>query len=139
MLALMLAAVSLWRARGTEVALTQPRTQTIVQSLVVSGRVSSIAKVDISATITGRVETVLVREGDGVRAGQALVELDSAELRAALAQAKTAEANASARLRTQQQMSAPMAKQALAQAEARLRAAERDLKRQRELFDRGFI
>lgn len=138
-LGVLVAAVGMWRARGTEVTLVRPLTQPITQSLVVSGRVSSVAKVELSATITGRVEKVLVQEGDVVTAGQALIELDNAELRAQLAQAQTAESNARARLRSQQEMSAPMARHALQQARASLLAAERNLKRQRDLFQKGFI
>ena len=42
----------------------------------------------VGSKVSGRVSAVLVREGDCVRAGQPLVEFDSAELEASLAEAK---------------------------------------------------
>ena len=44
----------------------------------------------ISAQVMGRIEQVFVREGDSVRAGQALVVLDDATLRASAEQAQAA-------------------------------------------------
>ena len=42
----------------------------------------------VSAQVMGRIQQVLVREGDSVRAGQTLVVLDDAALHAALEQAQ---------------------------------------------------
>ena len=44
----------------------------------------------ISAQVVGRIERVLVREGDSVRAGQTLVVLDDATLRSSVDQAQAA-------------------------------------------------
>jgi len=42
----------------------------------------------VSAQVVGRIQQVLVREGDSVRAGQTLVVLDDAALRASAEQAQ---------------------------------------------------
>ena len=57
-------------------------------SVVASARVLSTARVDIGATITGRVQKVAVREGERVAEGQLLVQLEQAELLAAVTQAR---------------------------------------------------
>jgi HlyD family secretion protein len=56
------------------------------------------ARVDIGATITGRVQAVKVDEGAPVKAGQAVLERERAELAAALAQAAAAEQAAMTRI-----------------------------------------
>jgi len=48
----------------------------------------------ISAQMTGRIQRVLAREGDSVRAGQALIVLDDAALNSSVAQAQAAAAAA---------------------------------------------
>ena len=42
----------------------------------------------VSAQVVGRIQQVLVREGDSVRAGQTLVVLDDAALRSSVDQAQ---------------------------------------------------
>ncbi|MBI3948230.1 MAG: efflux RND transporter periplasmic adaptor subunit [Armatimonadetes bacterium] len=56
----------------------------------VTGTVRATVKADVSAKIMSRVARVLVREGDRVQAGQVLVRLESADLDAAVAQARAA-------------------------------------------------
>jgi len=70
----------------------------VVQSVVASGRVAAPNRVDIGAQVVGTVARVPVVEGQFVKAGQPLVVLDSAELRAAEAQAQVTLANARAQL-----------------------------------------
>src|SRR5690606_33039739 len=57
-----------------------------VQSVVASGRVQTPHRVEIGSQITGTVVRVPVAEGQDVRAGEVLVELDDTELRAAVEQ-----------------------------------------------------
>ena len=111
----------------------------IVQTVVVSGRVESPRRVDIGSQVTGTVVEVPVDEGQSVRAGQLLVRLDDSEARAALEQARYAVTQAEARIAQLHVTTAPVAQQALRQAEASLDNAERALQRNRELFARGFI
>lgn len=55
-----------------------------------TGTVSSSLSADISAKIMGKVVSVYVREGDRVRAGQVLVQLDNSDLLAQVQQAEAA-------------------------------------------------
>ena len=96
--ALALAALAVLAWQGTAVDVVPARSAPLTQTVVVSGRVLAPARVDIGATITGRVQTVGVDEGDRVKAGQVLVELERAELAAALAQAVAAEQAAVTRI-----------------------------------------
>ena len=59
-------------------------------NLRATGTVHARETAQISAQVMGRIEQVLVREGDTVRAGQALIVLDGAALHASLAQAQAA-------------------------------------------------
>lgn len=62
--------------------------QQIPSGLRVTGTVRAKDSAIISAQVIGRIEQVLVREGDTVRAGQTLVILDGATLRESAAQAQ---------------------------------------------------
>ncbi len=108
-------------------------------SVVASGRVLPPAKVEIGATITARVDKVLVREGARIEGGQLLVELERGEPAAAVAQARAAVARAQARVASVRTLALPTAQAALEQAEANLLVAERENKRNRDLLAKGFI
>jgi len=129
----------LWRAGGPRVDTALVEEGPLVHTLVVSGRVQAPNRVEIGATYTGRVERVEVVEGDRVRPGQPLIQLETTELRAALAQAQAAEAAARARLAAVSDLTLPQASEGLEQALAQLRYAEQEHARNRELRDRGFI
>ena len=137
---LAIAGVVAWRSwQGPVVEVATVASRPLKQTVVVSGRVLAPAKTDIGATITGRVQAVKVDEGDRVAAGQVLVELESGELAAALAQARATESSAATRILQWRDVGAPQAREALAQAEANLRSIERDAERQEQLFKQGFI
>lgn len=110
-----------------------------VQSVVASGRVQTPHRVDVGAQITGTVVAVPVAEGQTVRAGEVLVELDAAELRAAVQQAQTAVAQAQAKLRQLHEVQAPVAEQNVRQAQTTLEHARAQQRRNEELFGKGFI
>ena len=139
-LALAVAGVFAWRAtQGRAVEVVSPSPTRLTQTVVVSGRVLAPAKVEIGATITGRVVSVAVDDGDRVAAGQTLVRLETAELSAALAQAVASERTAETRIRQWSSVGAPNAREQLAQAEANERLAQAELDRQDALFRQGFI
>jgi HlyD family secretion protein len=125
--------------RGTVVDVVPVRTTRLTQTVVVSGRVLTPARVDIGATITGRVKAVKVDAGDPVRADQVLIELERAELAAALAQAVATEQAAATRIAQWRDVTSVSAREQLAQAEANYRNVERDTARQEQLFKQGFI
>ncbi len=126
---------------------TRPAAQTTVaatesplaQAVVFSGRVASLVRVELGATITGRIAEVLVREGDRAATGQLLARLDTEELQAQFDQTQASLQLARARVDGQRDLALPTSQAALAQAAANLEAASLDAKRTRELFTRGFI
>ena len=111
----------------------------LVQTVVASGRVEAPHRVDVGAQITGKVLRIPVGEGQSVKAGDVLVELEATELSAAGRQANVAVVQAQARLRQLQEVQAPVAAQTLRQAEASLANARAAQARSQELFDKGFI
>jgi HlyD family secretion protein len=131
------AATFMWRASAVEIVRAQ--NTKLRQTVVVTGRVLTPAKVDIGATITGRARTVRVDEGDRVRADDVLIELESTELAAALAQAVASEQAARTRIAQWQEVGSLTAREQLAQAEVTFRNVERDAARQEQLFRQGFI
>lgn len=110
-----------------------------VQTIVASGRVESPHRVDIGAQITGTVVRVPVTDGQVVKGGAHLIELESAELDASGEQATIAVTQARARLRQLQEVQGPVAAQTLRQARATLANARASLARTRQLFDGGLI
>lgn len=68
--------------------IVESRQQQVPVSLSSTGTLHARESAVISAQVMGRVQQVLVREGDDVRAGQTLVVLDDAALRAQLEQAQ---------------------------------------------------
>ncbi|CAG0989732.1 Macrolide export protein MacA [Burkholderiales bacterium] len=139
LVAIALAAVAFRASQGRAVDVVPAATTRLKQSVVVSGRVLAPAKVEIGSTITGRVVSVGVDDGDRVRAGQVLVRLESAELAAALAQAQAAERASATRIRQWRSVGVPNAREQLAQAEANATMAESEHARQNALFAQGFI
>ena len=134
-----IAAVAGQRLRGPVVEAAIVQEGPIEQSIVVSGRVQAPSRVEIGSVITGRVVRVLVEEGAVVAPGQPLIHLETDELQAALAQATAAEAAAAARDAGVRELSLPQAADAVLQAESQFRFAESEVKRYRELRDKGFI
>lgn len=125
--------------RGTPVQLVPVARTGIVQSVVATGRLNAPARMDIGAEVTATVLEVRVREGDRVKAGAVLLRLSDAEARAALQQASAALVEARGRATQQATVAAPVAGQAVVQAEAAFTAAERDFQRARELVAQGFF
>ncbi len=124
---------------GPRVALLQALRTEFVLNVVASGRVEAPHRVDIGSQITGVVARIPVSEGQFVKARTVLVELDSAELDAAVQQADHGVSLAQARLRQVRELQAPLAEQALLQARINLGNATAQLRRLESLQARGFI
>ncbi len=92
-----------------------------------NGRVESV-QVDVTTKEPGRVETILVHEGDMVKAGQVVAKMDTVTLRAELARAQ---ANVAAEEAKGLEVAAD-----IAQAESQLKLAEVELARERNLLAR---
>jgi HlyD family secretion protein len=111
----------------------------MVQTVVMSGRIATVARVDIAAQTTARIESVLVREGEPVKAGQVLVRLRDDEAQAALAQARAAVTQSRAQLRELQTIQGPVSDQLLEQARANHLQAQNELERAQDLLRQGFV
>ncbi|MDB5869587.1 MAG: efflux transporter, family, subunit, partial [Polaromonas sp.] len=132
-------AVWLVSQRGALVQLAAVARTGIVQSVVATGRLNAPARMDIGAEVTATVLEVKVRESDRVKAGDLLLRLSDAEAHASLQQARAALVEARGRALQQASVTAPVASQAVVQAEAAFTAAERDHQRARELVAQGFF
>lgn len=111
----------------------------LVRTVQFSARVATLSRVYVGSTVTGRVLQVLVDEGDAVRAGQPLLRLEQQELQAALAQARSSEQQARARLDGLRGSGRRQVQATLAQAEANLRTAQIDLTRVQQQVAQGFV
>ncbi len=130
----------LWLSlRGPQVDAIEIRAAPLVRSLQFSGRVATLSRVDVGSTITARVVKVLVREGVAVGQGDLLVQLESDELRAALAQAQANASQAQARLAGLRSTGRTAARAAVMQADATLRTTQAELVRTQQLIAQGFV
>jgi HlyD family secretion protein len=103
-------------AKGTVVRLEGIESRDLVASVTASGQVSAQRKVDVAAEITGRITRLAVKEGDVVREGQFLLQIDPEQFEAQVQRAEAALANSRA---------------GLAQSRANLQQSERNLERQK--------
>ena len=78
--------------------MTTVRRGSIVQNLTVSGNLTALPNRDakIAALVPGRIERVLVTEGDSVHSGQVVAQVDPVSLRDQLVQADAAVSQARA-------------------------------------------
>lgn len=95
-----------------------------------NGRIEA-TQIDVATKLAGRVQDVLVNEGDFVEAGQVVARMDSQVLEAELreAQAKVSQAR----------NGAASARAVVDQRESELTFAQNTLKRSEELVDKGFV
>ena len=106
------------RVKPVEVRIETVGRQDLVASVTASGQVIPRTKVDISSDITGRITRLAVKDGDEVKEGQLLLQIDPQQFEAQVQRAEAALANARA---------------SLAQTRANLLQARRNLERQQEI------
>jgi HlyD family secretion protein len=111
----------------------------LIQSVVASGRIATPQRVSVGAVITGRVTRIPVKEGQSVKRGDVLIELDNEDEGAAVAQARGAVAQAEAKLRQLRELGLPAAEQGLVQAHANYTQARQQYERSMELKTKGFV
>lgn len=116
---------------GMDVRVQEIGQDTVREVVTAPGEVEPDVKVDISAEVSARIESLPIREGDDVRKGDLVVKLDDRDLRAAL---KSVQARRDAeffRLQSEQaRLAGPL---------ARLAAAQRQLERNQQLFETGDV
>jgi HlyD family secretion protein len=83
---------------ATEVRFERVERRDLVSAVTASGKIEAKTSVDISADITGRIIQIAVREGDPVKKGQFLLQIDPAQYQAAVARAQGVVASTEAML-----------------------------------------
>jgi HlyD family secretion protein len=111
----------------------------IEQHLVASGRVRVVTRVQITAQAAGRVTQVAVGEGQRVRSGDLLAQIDDREARAAAAEARAAVGQARGRLEQLREVSAVVTDEEVREAEANFARAQSEFLRVQALADAGAV
>src|SRR5205814_9891553 len=88
------------------------------------GKIEPKTQVKVSADVMGKITRLPIKEGDHVRAGQLMLQLDDTQYRASLGQARASLASARARLR---------------EAEASFKVVDANYGRQRSLFEQKLL
>ncbi|MHB8837147.1 MAG: efflux RND transporter periplasmic adaptor subunit [Candidatus Methylomirabilia bacterium] len=139
--------------QGREVVVWTLSPTELVQTVVATGRVSGLARVEIGSLLAGTVAAVSVREGDRVEQGAVLVRLKDEEARASVAQARSAVAQAeagvaqalagaaaaAARLTQLRSTTLPAAEQGVLIAAAEFESAQRTFERVDSLVSQGML
>jgi HlyD family secretion protein len=73
---------------ATEVRIEQVARRDLVSAVTASGKIDAKTSVDISADITGRITKIGVKEGDLVKKGQFLLQIDPTQYQAAVSRAE---------------------------------------------------
>lgn len=128
-----------WFTRAPAVPALTVQSAPLLRTLQFSARVATASRVDVGATVTGRVLQVAVAEGAAVGLGDVLVQLESAELQAVLNQARASEQQAAARVAGLASSGRQGAEAGVAQADSVLRAAQADGRRTQDLVTQGFL
>ena len=134
-----LAAYGVVAARGPLVHTVIVTRQDLEQHLVASGRVWVPSRIQITSQASGLILSVPVKEGDRVRVGELLVQMDEQEARAAVGQARAGVSQARARLEQLRQVSRVSAAAGVSEARTALERAETALGRAVNLSAAGAI
>jgi len=108
----------------------------LAKSVVATGKIEPLTKVEVKSKASGLVKSVLVDYGHTVRKGQVLAELDKEQLHAQLREQKAALQAAQASVASSQ---ASVERGKVDAANPDLPFLEANLKRSQSLFDRGVI
>jgi HlyD family secretion protein len=112
------------RGKAHAVTVALARTREIVQKVKAPGEIEARTTVKISADIPGRIVELAVREGDTVKRGQLLLELDNTQYSSGVQQAQAALVAARSRLD---------------RAETAWRLAQSTYERKKALFERKLL
>src|SRR6185436_4433630 len=124
------------RQRGTTVNAEALRARDLESIVSASGKIQPKTQVNISANTTGRVTRLAVDEGQRVKAGQFLLEIDPRSLEGQLQRGEASVAAAQSTLqlgRTQVEQ----ARTNVEQSQTQLELARQTLKRQQDLWKDG--
>ncbi len=112
------------KGKVESVQLARVRLEDVTSRVRAPGKIEPKTQVKISADIAGKVLDLRVKEGDRVKRGQLMLQLDDTQYRASHRQAQAGLASAKARLR---------------EAESSLRVSDANFERQRTLFQQRLL
>jgi HlyD family secretion protein len=112
------------RSKVEAVQLASVRREDVTSRVRAPGKIEPKTQVKISADIMGKIVHLLVKEGDSVRRGQLMLQLDDTQYRSFWDQARSASMAAKAHLR---------------EAQVTLRQTEANFTRQRALFEQKLL
>src|SRR5262245_18789475 len=112
------------KGRVESVQMAKVRREDVTSRVRAPGKIEPKTQVKISADIMGKVIVLNVKEGDPVKKGALMLQLDDTQYRSAHGQSVAALASAKARVR---------------EAESALRVAESNYTRQRALFEQKLL
>jgi len=108
----------------------------LIDGVNASGRVEPLARVAVMSRASGIIKELLVEEGDVVKRGQVLAELDREQTEAQLAQQRAEQASAQARVAASE---ARLAEARVRQEDPELEFREREAKRLAQLYESGDV
>ena len=112
------------REKGIDVQVEKVQRRDLAMIISASGSIRPKRMVDVSASNIGKVTKVAVKEGDRVRKGQFLLQIDPMELESTVARFEAA-------------LEAARANEKLAR--AKVRQAKSDLERAQSLYEKGYL
>jgi HlyD family secretion protein len=124
------------REQGPSITAEAIRARDLESIVSASGKVQPKKQINISAQQMGRVTRLAVEEGQRVKAGQFLLEIDPRQLEGQLQRGEASVAAAKSGL-AQAEVGVSTAETALEQAKAGLDLAQQNLKRQQDLWKDG--
>jgi HlyD family secretion protein len=124
------------REQGPQITAEAIRARDLEAIVSASGKVQPKRQVNISAQQMGRVTRLAVEEGQRVKAGQFLLEIDPRQLEGQMQRGEASVAAAKSGL-AQARVSVSSAETALEQAKAGLQLSQQNLKRQQDLWKDG--
>jgi HlyD family secretion protein len=136
---IVLLAVAGFRLRGREVSAARVERRDLLQTVVATGRVATLARAEVGSQVVGTVAGVLVEIGSPVSSGQPLIRLRDEQERAALAQAEAVLTEAELRLAQLRRVDEPLTGQLLREAEANLLNSRSVYSRTVSLYETGVL
>lgn len=112
------------KGKVVPVQMARVRTEDVVSRVRAPGKIEPKTQVKVSADIMGKIVRLAVKEGDRVKRGQLMLQLDDTQFRAAHAQGRAALASGQARLR---------------EAENTYKVVDANYTRQRALFEKNLL
>jgi len=136
---LAIAFVTVLATRGHKVTGATVERRDLLQTVVTTGRVTSLARVEVGSQILGSVTAVRAEAGDRVKAGQVLLQLRDDEVRATLEQSLAVVREHEERLKQISTIDSPVSQQRVGEAEANLRQVSASYERIQKLYDSGVV